>query len=76
VRIQKSVGHDQTLYGLCGRTSTPPPSSSSNVKAARKLGMHTIRVELNRAKEALWQLERLLNVHLLAERPPAVRASL
>ena len=51
-----------------------PPS---NVKAARKLGMHTIRVELNRSKEALWELERLLGVTLIADRPPAaVRSTL
>lgn len=42
-----------------------------NVKAARQLGMHTIRVELNKSKEALWALERLLGVELIQERPPA-----
>jgi epoxide hydrolase-like predicted phosphatase len=47
-----------------------------NVKAARQLGMHTIRVGLHRATEALWELERLLGVALLAERPPPSRASL
>ena len=67
---------------------SPPPSSHnrvdgvwrfppSNVKAARKLGMHTIRVELNRSKEALWELERLLGVTLITDRPPAaVRSTL
>ena len=33
--------------------------------------MHTIRVALHKPKEALWELERLLGVQLLSERPPA-----
>lgn len=33
--------------------------------------MHTIRVELNKSKEALWTLEQLLGVELIQERPPA-----